>query len=332
VSALPSVDELFDGVRLRDRTSLAKAITLVESTRADHREHAGDLLSRLQAFLSTKTIRLGLSGTPGVGKSTVIESLGTYLTDQLELQVAVLAVDPSSRRTGGSILGDKTRMAHLSRSDRAFIRPSPSAGTLGGVARRTRDVMMLCEAAAFDVIVVETVGVGQSETTVASMTDLFVLLVAPAGGDELQGVKRGVMELADLLVVNKCDGDLRSQALATLADYTAALRLTRSAQMSDGVRSCAISGRTGEGIIDLWTLITQTHQQMRAGGALSSRRAEQRRAWMWDEVTERVLEAFRHDAGVAALATQLEGDVVSGRMLAGEAADRLLATWLPPRG
>ena len=214
---------LADRIRTGDRRALARAITLVESGRSDHRAQADALLETL-AKDKREALRIGLSGTPGVGKSTFIESFGCLLTGQ-GLKVAVLAVDPSSTRSGGSILGDKTRMERLSRDPKAFIRPSPSQTELGGVARRTRDAVALCEAAGFDVVLIETVGVGQSETIVADMSDLFVLLLAPAGGDELQGVKRGIMEIADLILVNKADGELKSTAIRTVADYAGALRL-----------------------------------------------------------------------------------------------------------
>jgi LAO/AO transport system kinase len=317
--------ELAAAVVAGDRAALARAITLVESTRTDDRSRSVELLRRLLPSTGA-AVRVGISGTPGVGKSTFIEALGLHLSGPLGRRVAVLAVDPSSRLHGGSILGDKTRMAELARSPRAFIRPSPSSGTLGGVARRTREVMLLCEAAGFDTVLVETVGVGQSETAVASMTDLFLLLVAPAGGDELQGVKRGVMELADVLAVNKCDGDLRAQARATLADYTAALHLTRP-QGAGAPRTIAISSVTGEGIAELWSMIIGAHRELRESGMLRVRRSEQQRTWMWDEVHERVLAAFRADATVAVLASALEADVAAGRVLPGEAADRLIEAW-----
>ncbi len=317
------VDALSTAVLAGDRAALARAITLVESTREDHRARSVELLHRVLPRTGG-AVRVGISGTPGVGKSTFIEAVGIHLVTDLGRRVAVLAVDPSSRRTGGSILGDKTRMAELSRSPHAFIRPSPSAGTLGGVARRTREVMLLCEAAGYDTVLVETVGVGQSETAVAGMTDLFLLLVAPAGGDELQGVKRGVMELADVLAVNKCDGDLRAQALATLSDYTAALRLTRHGHEAP---TAAVSSVTGEGIDELWELIMCAHTELRDSGELARRRSEQQRGWLWDEVTERVLAAFHADPAVGALVAGIEAEVVAGRLLPGDGAERLLNAW-----
>ncbi|WP_269843279.1 methylmalonyl Co-A mutase-associated GTPase MeaB, partial [Brevirhabdus pacifica] len=222
---MSDISEMAGSVSAGDRRALARAITLVESNRADHRARATELLDKLRAN-GRQALRIGLSGTPGVGKSSFIEAFGMQLVEQ-GLRVAVLAVDPSSARSGGSILGDKTRMERLSRAPGAFIRPSPSQTQLGGVARRTRDAIALCEGAGFDVVLIETVGVGQSETMVAEMSDLFVLLLAPAGGDELQGVKRGIMEMADIILVNKADGELRATATRTCADYAGALRLLR---------------------------------------------------------------------------------------------------------
>ncbi|MBM3606523.1 MAG: methylmalonyl Co-A mutase-associated GTPase MeaB, partial [Alphaproteobacteria bacterium] len=249
------MDDLLTPLTQGDRRALSRAITLVESTRPDHRARAQALIADLP---DRNALRIGLSGTPGVGKSTFIETFGTRLTDQ-GLRVAVLAVDPSSARSGGSILGDKTRMELLSRNPRAFIRPSPSSAQLGGVARRTREAVRLCEAAGFDVILIETVGVGQSETLVAEMSDLFVLLLAPAGGDELQGVKRGIMEMADLILVNKADGELLPTARRTVADYAGALRLLRKRpQDPEGFpKALAVSAATGEGLDEAWQQMQQ---------------------------------------------------------------------------
>lgn len=235
-----------------DRRALARAITLVESGRADHRAQAAALLERL-AVAGRQALRIGLSGTPGVGKSTFIEAFGMMLTAQ-GLKVAVLAVDPSSARSGGSILGDKTRMERLSRDPNAFIRPSPSQAHLGGVARRTREAVSLCEAAGYDVVLIETVGVGQSETLVADMSDLFILLLAPAGGDELQGVKRGIMEMADLILVNKADGDLKPAAMRTVADYAGALRLLRKRPQDPAgfPKALPVSALAEEGLKAAW--------------------------------------------------------------------------------
>ena len=261
-----------------ERRALARAITLVESARADHREQANALLEALRG--GKEALRIGLSGTPGVGKSTFIEAFGKMLTGQGK-KVAVLAVDPSSARSGGSILGDKTRMEELSRDPLAFIRPSPSQTHLGGVARRTREAVALCEAAGYDVVLIETVGVGQSETMVAELCDLFVLLMAPAGGDELQGVKRGIMEMADLILVNKADGDLAPAAHRTVADYAGALRLLRRRpQDPDGYpKAKGVSAYTGAGLEQAWSDMLALAQWRREQGHYSARRAQQAGYW-----------------------------------------------------
>ena len=304
-------------IRSGDRRALARAITLVESTRPDHRVEAQQLLDALGPPEPT-TLRVGISGTPGVGKSTFIEAFGVHLTRNLGRRLAVLAVDPSSSRTGGSILGDKTRMEELNREPNAFIRPSPSRGTLGGVARRTREAIRLCEAAGFDIVLVETVGVGQSETAVSQTTDVFVLLVAPGGGDELQGVKRGIMELADLVVVNKCDGDLRPLASATAADYASALRLTRPRSAAWTPDVLLASARTGEGITDVWAGLERYRTATAA--ELGPRRAHQNVAWLWDEVTGDVLQRLHRDP----LANTLEHAVGAGEISPVVAAQRLV--------
>ena len=253
--ALPAISA--DRLREGDRRTLARAITLIESQRADHRRAADELLARL-ADPARQALRVGLSGTPGVGKSTFVETLGLRLTAAGK-RVAVLAVDPSSARSGGSILGDKTRMERLSRDPAAFIRPSPAASQLGGVARRTRETVALCEAAGFDVVLIETVGVGQSETAVAWMADIFILLLAPAGGDELQGVKRGIMEIADLILVNKADGALLAEAKRTEADYAGALRLLRKRPQDPAgwPRAMTVSAATGDGIAEAWAAVEE---------------------------------------------------------------------------
>lgn len=302
-----------------DRRALARAITLIESTRADHRHQADSLLAELR-HQRGRAFRVGITGTPGVGKSTLIEAFGLHLCRDLSLRVAVLAVDPSSSRTGGSILGDKTRMAELSRHPSAYIRPTPSGGTLGGVARRTRDVMLLCDAAGFDVILVETVGVGQSETTVAAMTDAFVLLVAPAGGDELQGVKRGIMELADLIVVNKCDGSLEAQARSTLADYSSAMRLIRPTSHSWTPHAIAASAISGLGIGELWESLVALRTARNESGEMADRRISQDRAWFWEEVREQITNRMRTDDRARALLN----DVEQGTLTPTQAAADLL--------
>lgn len=313
---------LADAVRAGDRRSLARAITLMESTRADHREEAAALLDELMPASGGST-RVGISGAPGAGKSTFIEALGLHLVDAGH-SVAVLAVDPSSTRGGGSILGDKTRMEQLSRAPRAYIRPSPSKGTLGGVARRTREAMLVCEAAGFDVVLVETVGVGQSEVAVAGMVDTFALLLAPGAGDELQGVKRGIVELADLVVVNKADGALVDLARHTAADYGHALHLLRPRTDGWAARVLSCSALLGEGIGAVWATVEEFMTAARASGALAARRGEQAREWMWSEVSETLLEQLRENSRVRADLDVLEADVVAGRTSPTAAARLLL--------
>ncbi len=276
------MDELTEGLLAGNRRALSRAITLIESTRPDHRARALALLGELPR---REALRIGLSGTPGVGKSTFIEAFGKMLTGQ-GLKVAVLAVDPSSARSGGSILGDKTRMETLSRDSNAYIRPSPSRAELGGVARRTREAVRLCEAAGFDIILIETVGVGQSETLVAEMSDLFILLLAPAGGDELQGVKRGIMEIADLVLVNKADGELLATARRTVADYAGALRLLRKRPYDpEGFpKALPVSAYSGDGLATAWQNMEYLADWRREQGHFAARRAEQARNWFMAEL------------------------------------------------
>jgi len=313
---------------LRDgnRRALAQAITLIESTRPDHRAAACDLLERLIRY-SGGAIRLGISGVPGVGKSTFIEALGNHVIDAGH-RVAVLTVDPSSAISGGSILGDKTRMETLSRRPEAYIRPSPAGKTLGGVTRRSREALILCEAAGFDVVIVETVGVGQSETRVADMTDMFVLLQLPGGGDELQGIKRGIMELADLILVNKADDELQALAGRTAADYQNALRLLhpRSANWKVEVRTC--SARDHVGIGDVWNTVLKHRQVHEASGELKLRRARQARDWMWTEVHENLLTALQSDRRVREQIPVLEAAASEGRIPPTVAARQLLELFL----
>jgi len=319
--------ELARAVRTGDRRALAQAITLVESARADHREKAVTLLEEILPATGAAT-RVGISGAPGAGKSTFIETVGLHLVEAGQ-RVAVLAVDPSSARSGGSILGDKTRMEQLSRRPEAFIRPSPSGATVGGVARRTREALLVCEAAGFDVVLVETVGVGQSEVAVAGMVDLFVLLLAPGAGDELQGVKRGIVELADLVVVNKADGELADLARHTAADYAHALHLVRASDSSAAARVHTCSALFGDGIDALWATVSALVDAARSSGELDARRTEQARAWMWSEVTETLLDDLRHDAAVRNQIDALEDDVSHGRMSPGAAARQVLAVFRP---
>ena len=282
------IKDTAERIRAGERRALARAITLVESGRADHRAQATELLATLGS--GREALRIGLSGTPGVGKSTFIESFGLMLTGQGK-RVAVLAVDPSSARSGGSILGDKTRMDLLSRDPNAFIRPSPSQTHLGGVARRTREAVALCEAAGYDVVLIETVGVGQSETVVAQMSDLFLLLLAPAGGDELQGVKRGIMEMADLIGVNKADGDLKAAAMRTRADYSGALRLLRKRpQDPEGYpRAMTVSALEERGLPEVWEALQTLADWRCAHGFWETTRAAQARYWFEDAVKSALL-------------------------------------------
>ena len=307
-----------------DRRALARAITLVESGRGDHRAQATELLEALKP-LNREAVRIGLSGTPGVGKSTFIEAFGCMLTAR-GLRVAVLAVDPSSTRSGGSILGDKTRMERLSRDANAFIRPSPSQSELGGVARRTREAIALCEAAGFDVVLIETVGVGQSETMVSEMSDLFVLLLAPAGGDELQGVKRGIMEMADLILVNKADGDLKPAATRTCGDYMGALKLLRKRpQDPQGFpKAMMVSAVEEHGLEQAWTEMSDLIAWRRENGHFDGARAAQARFWFGEEVRQGLLRRLQTPEAqddMAALADQ----VASGEITATRAAEDFLA-------
>jgi LAO/AO transport system kinase len=322
--ALPPTD-LADRLRRGERRALAQAITLVESTRADHRALADDLLASLLPDTGN-AVRLGITGVPGVGKSTFIEAFGLHLIAQ-GLRVAVLAIDPTSQRTGGSILGDKTRMELLSRDPRAFIRPSPAGGTLGGVARRTREAMLLVEAAGFDVVIVETVGVGQSETAVADMVDLFLLLLPPAGGDELQGIKKGIVELADMIVVNKADGELATAARHAEAEYRHALSLLRPVNPLWRVPVLSCSALMGRGIDAIWDQIGDYRRLLGAEGSgdIARRRAEQARAWMWSEIEESLIDAFKAEPAVRGELPGLERATATAAITPGAAAKRLLA-------
>lgn len=322
----PEMNDLAARLMAGDRRALARAITLIESTRPDHRAEAEALLARLLPATG-KSIRIGISGPPGVGKSTFIERFGQYVIDQGH-RIAVLAIDPSSRVSGGSILGDKTRMAELARAEAAFIRPSPAGGTLGGVARRTREALLACEAAGYDVTVVETVGVGQSETAVADMTDLFLLLLHPGGGDSLQGIKRGIMELADLLVVNKADGDMAAAASRTAAEYQNALRLIRSAHPEWTPEVLQASGLTGKGIPETWAAIARYARAVEQAGTLAGRRATQARAWLWSELRESLVATLQAHPRVAARLPAVEAEVMAGKATPTAAARGLLAAFL----
>jgi len=295
-----------------NRRALSRAITLVESTRADHRQKAAQLLQVLTPRAGN-SLRIGISGVPGAGKSTFIEAMGNRVLDRGH-RLAVLAVDPSSSLSGGSILGDKTRMEMLSRRREAFIRPSPTSGNLGGVARRTRESMLLCEAAGFDVIFVETVGVGQSETAVSEITDLFLLLLLPGGGDDLQGIKRGIMELADMVLINKADGDMATAARHSAADYRSALTLIHPRTHGWRVPVMTCSALCGDGIGEVWEKIGGYRTNVTESGELDKRRATQAGSWMWTEISEGLLAAFRQEAGVIARMEQVEAEVRAGRL------------------
>ena len=331
--SMPSTDQLLQGMRhgtaSLQRRAMAKAITLLESTRADHRALADELLTAMLPYTG-KSFRLGISGVPGVGKSTFIEALGLYLIGQGH-RVAVLAVDPSSTVSGGSILGDKTRMELLSVHERAYIRPSPSSGTLGGVAEKTRESMLVCEAAGYDVVIVETVGVGQSETAVAGMTDMFVLMQLPNAGDDLQAIKKGVMELADLVAINKADLD-PDAATRAQAQITSALRLFSQHGHAGQTQAQVIqlSALKGEGLDRFWQAVTQFKEARQASGQLEARRRSQALAWMWERIEAGLKQAFRTHPGVQALLPALTQQVAEGRVPASAAARQLLQTSHPP--
>ena len=317
-----------ESLRSADRRVLARAITLLESTRADDRLAAEELLRRVMPYTGS-SIRIGISGAPGVGKSTFIEAFGHRTTERGH-QVAVLTIDPTSSISGGSILGDKTRMETLSANPRAFIRPSPSGQTLGGVARRTQETILVCEAAGFDVIIVETVGVGQSETLVAAMTDIFLLMLLPAAGDELQGIKRGIMELADIVVVNKCDGDLVKQASVAAADIKHALNLIK--QRLAGWRTPVVvaSSLENTGMDEVQQKIDEYCKLLQAGGALQKRRQQQAREWLWNETREQLLTELKKDDAVERALEGILRQVSDGELPASLAARKLVSTFMRP--
>ncbi|MBB3769758.1 LAO/AO transport system kinase [Angulomicrobium tetraedrale] len=320
---LPSLEALVDDVRAGRRAMLARAITLVESRKAAHRTLAEALL---QALLpqTGRAVRVGITGVPGVGKSTTIDALGTHLLAQGH-RVAVLAVDPSSTRTGGSILGDKTRMARLSMDERAFVRPSPSAGTLGGVAARTRETMLLCEAAGYDVVLVETVGVGQSETAVADMTDTFLVLMLPGAGDELQGIKKGIIELADIVAVNKADGENLPRARAAAGEYRAALHVLGGREAHWAPPVLTYSGLTGAGIEEVWSQVLLHRERSRLAGAFEAKRSAQQVKWMWTLFDDRLRGRMRSDPMLRAEVPAIERAVAEGRLAPTLGASRVAA-------
>ena len=308
------------GEGMARRRALAKAITLLESTRPEHRARADDLLNALLPATG-RALRLGISGVPGVGKSTFIEALGLHLL-RLGHRVAVLAVDPSSSLGGGSILGDKTRMERLSVDERAFIRPSPASGTLGGVTEKTRECLLVCEAAGFDIVIVETVGVGQSESAVAGMTDLFVLLQLPNAGDDLQAIKKGVMELADLVVINKADLD-EAAAMRARAQITSALRIL-GPHAHVATQVLQLSALKGTGIEDFWRVVVAGRDRQRDSGKLAERRRGQDQAWMWERIEAGLRQRFKQDAGVRDALPAISAEVAAGCLAASVAARRLL--------
>jgi len=323
---VPDPATLAEAVFAGDRRALAQALTLVESSRKDHQALAAELMAHLAPFSGT-SIRIGITGVPGVGKSTFIESFGNHLLG-LGHRVAVLSVDPTSAVSGGSILGDKTRMPALAREQAAFIRPSPAGSTLGGVARHTRESIVVCEAGGFNVVIVETVGVGQTETAVADMTDMFLLMLLPDAGDELQGMKRGIVELADLVLVNKADGELQAHAERTAAEYANALRLIRRRSSSWAVPVHMCSALTGSGIPDVWTLVEDYRASMGESGELGERRANQVRSWLWDEVSATLTDALKADAEVNKRLPEIEQLVIDGTLTPAAGARRLVDTFV----
>jgi LAO/AO transport system kinase len=319
----PSLDAYIEGVRSGDRAMLARAITLVESTKGEHSAVAQKLLQALLPAVQG-ALRLGVTGVPGVGKSTTIDELGMNLIAAGH-RVAVLAVDPTSKRTGGSILGDKTRMNRLAQEPNAFIRPSPTSGTLGGVTRKTRETMALCEAAGFDVIIVETVGVGQSEIAVADMVDFFLVLLLAGGGDDLQGIKKGIIEIADMIAINKADGDNVTRAERAAAEYRAALQILNPPSPTWTPTVVTISGRENKGLDKLWEKILEHRRALTASGEFDERRQRQAVAWMRDMLGDRIMASVQANPRVAARLPDIEAEVRDGRLLPTLAVDEIMA-------
>jgi LAO/AO transport system kinase len=318
-STNPDLDKIFGG----DRAALARAITLIESKHPDDRVAARRLMEAAMPRTG-KGVRVGVTGVPGVGKSTLIDALGTNLTGQGH-KVAVLAVDPSSTRSGGAILGDKTRMARLAADPNAYIRPSPSSGTLGGVAAKTRETMILCEAAGFDVILVETIGVGQSETAVADLTDFFLVLMLPGAGDELQGIKKGIVELADLIAVNKADGEGIERAQAAAAEYRAALQILTPVSAAWSPPVMTVSGLANEGLGAIWAAVLDHRAKLSATGDLEAKRRAQDAKWTWSLVEDRVHARLNHDRATRTRVAELEQGVTEGTLSPTAAADEIAA-------
>jgi LAO/AO transport system kinase len=308
-------------LRAGHRAALARAITLIESRRGDHQAAAWELV-QAQMSETGKAVRVGITGSPGVGKSTTIDALGMFLIERGH-KVAVLAVDPSSARTGGSILGDKTRMARLSASDNAYIRPSPASGTLGGVAAKTREAMLLCEAAGFDVVLVETVGIGQSETAVCDMTDFFLALMLPGAGDELQGIKKGLVELADMIAINKADGDNIRRANLAAGEYRSALHILSPRSQHWHPPVVTYSALTGAGIDTLWQNVLDHRTAMNASGEFVARRQQQQVKWMWSMLEQLTMARLRSDSSVRAKVKRIEAEVANGRISPALAAEQI---------
>ncbi|WP_026572587.1 methylmalonyl Co-A mutase-associated GTPase MeaB [Bacillus sp. UNC438CL73TsuS30] len=321
-----SVDDLYNGVLKGNRSILARAITLVESNAEHHFQKAQELLQKLLPC-SGNSIRIGITGVPGAGKSTFIEAFGEYLCS-LGLKVAVLAIDPSSSISGGSILGDKTRMEQLSRNPRAFIRPSPSAGKLGGVHRKTRESMLLCEAAGFDVILIETVGVGQSEVIIRDMVDFFMLLVLTGAGDELQGMKKGIMELADAIVVHKADGENKPIAEKTRNDYNRILHFLQPATKGWATKAYTCSSLTLDGISRIWEMIQSFEQKGKSSGVFNERRKAQSREWLYALISDQLHYHFYHHPGVKNQLPKIENEVIAGEKTVASAVESLFRTFL----